>query len=77
MMQVHHAGDAIEAETVEHIGVHPESEIRQKETQNFVTSVVEQTRVPKFVSPSSAFMEVQMVGTVKFVDTVSELDSRS
>ncbi len=43
---VHHAGDTVETESVEMIFLDPPSQVTQQEAKHFVTSVVEQTRVP-------------------------------
>lgn len=46
VVSIHHAGDTIEAEAVELIFLHPETEVAQQETQDFMTTVVEKTAVP-------------------------------
>lgn len=40
-MGVHHARDAVKSETVKHEDVHVVSQIREQESQDFVTSVIE------------------------------------
>jgi hypothetical protein len=55
---VQHARDSIEAETVEHVLIHPETQIAKEEAQNFVGAIVEQPAVPQLVSSLCALVEV-------------------
>lgn len=68
-MFVHHAGHSVKSEAIELVLVHPEAEIRQEEALNFMISVIEESRIPKFVAPPRSLMEVQMVRTIKLVET--------
>lgn len=71
MMCVHHAGDSVKSETIKHVNVHIESQIREEESQDLVMTVIEQSRVPKLMSPSCTVVEVLVIGTVKYVDPES------
>ena len=76
VMVVHHARDAIKAEAVELVFLHPESQVAEQEPKNFVVAVVEQTTVPQLVSSSAAFMEVEVVRSIKVVQPVQHVFAR-
>jgi hypothetical protein len=68
-MCVHHARDSIKAEPIEHEYIHVESQIGEKEPQNFMTAVIEQSRIPELVSTTRTLMEVLVIGAIELVDT--------
>lgn len=65
---VHHAGNPVKAEAVKLELIHPKAQIGEKETENFMVSIVEEPRVPKVVPATCAFMEIEMVSTIKHVE---------
>ena len=69
MVFIHHAGDAVKPESVEHVFIHVVSEVGQEESQNLMVAVIEQARIPKFVLAFGAFVEVEVIRAVKHVDT--------
>ena len=58
---VHHAGDAIEAEAVKLVFLHPKAQVAHEEPQNLVMAIIEQTAVPEFVASPCTLMEVLVV----------------
>ena len=68
-MRVHHAGDAVKSETIEHVHVHVESEVGQEEPKNLVMTIIEETRIPKLVSAFYSFVEVKVVRAIEHVDS--------
>jgi hypothetical protein len=68
-MSVHHAGDAVESEAVEHERVHVVTEVGQEEAEDLVAAIVEEARVPKLMPASSPLVKVEVVGAVKHVDS--------
>ena len=46
VVDIEHAGDAVEAETVKMVLFHPKAEVTEQEPQNLVAPVVEQPAVP-------------------------------
>jgi hypothetical protein len=69
-MRVHHAGDAIESETVELILFHPEAQVAEQEAQNFVVTIIEESAIPKLMSALGTFVKVLMVTAIKVVEAV-------
>lgn len=69
MVLVHHARNAVEAEAVKVVFVHPEAEVRKEETLDFRMAIVEEAGVPEIVSATATFMEVQVVRSVKHVQS--------
>jgi hypothetical protein len=57
-MSVQHARDTVEAETVELVLLHPESQIAEEEAQDFVAAVVEQPAVPQLVPSPCTLVKV-------------------
>lgn len=76
MVEIQHACHAVKTEAIELILVHPESEIAEEESKNFMMAVVEQPAVPLVVSPFAACMEVLMVCPVKLVDAIQDVLGR-
>ncbi len=70
---VEHRRDSVESEPIKSIFLHPEETVAQQEAKHFVVTIVEKTRVPKFVSTLGAFVEVKVVGTVEHVETVKDV----
>ena len=73
MVRVKHAGDSVEAETVELILFHPEAQVAEKEAQDFVTAIVEQSAVPQVVAAFRTFMEIEMVAAIEHVQAVEDV----
>jgi len=70
VMLVHHAGNAIKAETVEHVYVHVVSKVREQKPKHFMVTVIEQPGIPELVSSSDTLVKVEVIGTIKLVDPV-------
>jgi hypothetical protein len=68
-MSIHHAGDAVKPEAIKHVDIHVVAEIRQEEAEHFVTAIVEQSRIPEFVTTSGTLVEIKVIGSVKHVDS--------
>lgn len=73
VVNVHHAGNAVESEAVELILLHIEPKIAEKESENFVRPIVEQPAIPELMAAFYAFVEVKVVGAVKLVDAVEDV----
>ena len=73
MMQIKHACDAIKAEAIKVILVHPESEVAQQEPKNLMMSVVEQSAIPELMSSFGALVEVLMIGAVKLIEPIKNV----
>jgi len=67
---VQHAGDAVKPESIELVFFHPEAKVAEQETQHFMTSVVEQSAVPKLVASLYTLVKVEMVAAIKHVQAV-------
>lgn len=70
MVLVEHAGNAIKAEAIKVILVHPESEIAQQESHHLVMAVVEESAIPKIVGTLASTVEVLVVGSIKFIKSI-------
>jgi len=73
VMNVEHTGNTIETETIELVLVHPESKVAQQKPENLVVSIVEQSAVPLIMATLAATMEVLVISTVKFVETIQDV----
>jgi len=72
---VHHARDPVKSEAIKHEYIHVISQVGEEEPQDFVTSVVEQSRVPELVSTAYSLVEVLVVRAVKLIDTVISVEA--
>ena len=70
---VEHGSDAVEAKPIELILLHPEAQVTQQKPQNLVRAVVKESRVPEFVPPPRALVEVLVVATVEHVQAVEDV----
>lgn len=70
MVQIEHAGNAIEAEAIKVILVHPESEIAQQESHDLVMAVVEESAVPKIMVAFASTVKVLVVGSIEFIESI-------
>ncbi len=70
VVQVHHAGDPVEAEAVELVLLQVEAQVGQQEAEHLPVAVVEEPGVPHPVVPAGARVEVVAVAAVKHVDAV-------
>jgi hypothetical protein len=73
VMSIHHARDAVEAEAIKLVFVHPESEVGEQESKDLVTAIVEETAVPEFMTAFGALVEIAMIGTIKHVQSVEDV----
>lgn len=73
MVGVQHASDTVKAEAVELVLVHPETQVAQQEAKNFMTTIIEQSAVPKLVSPSGALVEILRIATVELIQTIQHV----
>lgn len=73
VVEIHHAGDTIKAETIKAILLHVEAQVAQQKAHGLVAVVVEQTRVPKVMSTLAAFVEVLVITSVKVVKSVQNV----
>ncbi|KAI3492991.1 hypothetical protein L1887_42366 [Cichorium endivia] len=76
VVRVEHGGDAVEAETIESVLLHPEEAVAEQEAQHLVVAIVEQARVPELVPALGALVEVEVVGAVKHVEAVEHILAR-
>lgn len=76
MMKVHHARHAIKPEPVEMILLNPKSQITQQEPKDLMRAVIEETAVPKLVTPPGTFVEVAMVGAIEEVEPIEDVLTR-
>ena len=67
-MLVHHAGDAVKSEAIEHVHVHVKPKIGQKETKDLVMTIIEETGIPKLMSAFYSFVKVKVVRAIEDVD---------
>jgi hypothetical protein len=70
---VDHASDTVEAETIELVLLHPESQVAEQETEDLVMAVVEQPAVPQLVSPLGTLVEVLVVAAVEHVQSIEDV----
>ena len=70
MVLVQHAGHTIEAEAIELILLHPESQVAEQEAQYLMVTVVEQSAVPKLVGTLWSAMEVLMIRPIELVESI-------
>jgi hypothetical protein len=68
MMLVHHAGDTVETETIEHELVHPVAEVGEEESKDFWVPIVEEAGVPQVMASARTLVEVQVISSIKHVD---------
>lgn len=73
MMEVHHAGHTVESEAIELVRLHVEAEVTEEEAQDLVVSIVEQSAIPELVTALATFVEVEVVCTVKIIDTIEDV----
>lgn len=70
MVLVEHAGNAIEAEAIKVILVHPESEIAQQESHHLMMAVIEESAIPKIVGAFASTVKVLVVGSIEFIESI-------
>ena len=70
---VHHTGHAVKSEAVEMVHFHPEAEVAEQETHDFVVPIIKQTTVPEVVLSLASRVEVQVVGTVKAIQAIQHV----
>jgi len=73
VVEIHHAGDTIEAEAVKFVFFHVKPKIAEEEAENLVASVVEQSAVPELVVPFRSTVEVEVIGSVEHIETVKDV----
>ena len=73
---VHHAGYAVEPETVKLVLFHPEAQVTHEETEDLMMSIVEQTTVPEIVPAAGTLVEVEVVGAIEQVKAVQNVLAR-
>lgn len=69
MMSIHHTSNSIESEPIKHEDIHVVPQVGKQEPQDFMRTVIEQSRIPKLMSTFSTLMEVEMISTVEHVDS--------
>mmetsp|Transcript_11978 Transcript_11978/g.25167 ORF Transcript_11978/g.25167 Transcript_11978/m.25167 type:complete len:437 (+) Transcript_11978:306-1616(+) len=67
---VHHGGDAVEAEAVELVLLHPPTQIGQKEAHGLILAIVEAAAVPHPVITLRTRVEKVAIGAIEHVDPV-------
>lgn len=73
MMDIHHTSDPVKSEAIESILVYPKPQITQQEPEDLMRSVIEKSRVPQFVAALTAFVEVQVIGPIEFIQSVKDV----
>jgi len=73
VVQVHHAGDAVESQPVKPELRQPVAQVAEQETEHLRLAVVEQQRVPRRVFASRAGMEVLMIRSVEPVQSLVDV----
>lgn len=73
MVGVHHTSNSIESVSIKLILLRPEPQVAQQEPQYFVGAVIEQPTIPKLVTTLAAFMEVEVISPVKFIQAVQDI----
>ncbi len=68
MIEIEHAGDAVEAEAVEAEFFEPEAAVGEQEALDFVFAVIEEEGIPAAVEASGAGVEILMIGAVEMVE---------
>ena len=76
MMHIHHARHTIEPEPIESILLHVEAQVAQQESKHFVTAIVEKSTIPKLMTTLSTFVEVEMISSVEFIQTIEDVLAR-
>lgn len=72
-MCVKHTRHTVKAESIKLILLHIETQVAQKETQNFIAAIVKQPRVPKLMASLLALVEIEVICAVKLVETVLDI----
>lgn len=73
MVEVEHAGDSIEAESIKLVLLYPEAKVTQKEPQHLMAAVVEQPAIPLVVATFTTFMEVEVIRAIEHVDSIQHI----
>ena len=75
MIEIEHAGDAIEAEAVEAKFFQPVAQVAQQEALDFVFAVIEQQRIPGDMLPARAGVEILIIGAVEKIQALPACSS--
>lgn len=73
MVDIEHARDAVETESVKLVLVHPKAQVAQQESHNFMVPVVEQSAVPQFMPAFTTTVEILVVSAVKLVQAIEDV----
>lgn len=73
MVLVEHARHTVETETIEVVLIHPEPQVAEQESHDFVMTVIEQPAVPQLVAATSSLVEVLVVCAVEFVESIQNV----
>lgn len=76
VMKVHHARHAIKPESVEMILLNPESQVTEQESKDLMRAIIEETAIPKLVTPPGTFVEVAMIGAIEEVEPIEDVLTR-
>jgi hypothetical protein len=73
MVCIEHASDTVKPESIKLVLVHPETQVTQKEPQDFVMPIVEQATIPQLMSTLSTLVEIEMVRSIEHVQTIEHV----
>lgn len=70
---VEHACDAIEAEAVKLILVHPEPQVAEQEPHHLVVTIIKESAVPQIVATSAAFVEILVIRSIEVIQAIEDV----
>ena len=73
VMCIEHACYTIEAESVELIFIHPETQVAEKEAEHFMVPVVKKPTVPQLMAALASLMEVLVIRAIKLVQAIEDI----
>lgn len=72
-MQVQHTCHAIKSETIKLVLIHPESQVAEQESHDFMMAVVEEPAVPLIMASPTTCMEILMVRPIKLIQSIEDI----
>ena len=70
---VKHTGHPIEAEAIELVLLHPETEVAQEKAEHFMMAIVKEPTVPQVMIALSATMEVMMITAIEHIQAIQRI----
>lgn len=72
-MQVQHTRHAIESETIKLVLVHPESQVAEQESHDFMMTIVEEPAVPLIMTSPTTCVEILVVRPIELIQSIEDV----